>query len=83
MPYIPQKDREEMDDLVEEMFAHGVEPNGSLNYVLFKFCKHYVSPSYNDYKNFIGELTECAAEIRRRLLAPYEDAKREENGDVE
>jgi hypothetical protein len=37
----------------------------------------------NSYKNFIGELEECIAEIRRRLLAPYEDEKIKQNGDVE
>jgi hypothetical protein len=41
-----------------------------------------VEPSYNNYKNFIGELNETVAEIRRRLLASYEDQKMEENGDV-
>jgi len=41
-----------------------------------------VSPSYNNYKNFCGELNECVAEIRRRILASYEDEKIEENGDV-
>jgi hypothetical protein len=37
---------------------------------------------YNNYKNYIGELQETVAEIRRRLLAPYEDIKIQENGDV-
>jgi hypothetical protein len=38
---------------------------------------------YNNYKNFIGELNETVAEIRRRFLSPYEDSKMKENGDVE
>jgi len=50
--------------------------------VLFKYCKDYITPSYNNYKNFLGELNECAEEIRRRLLSKYEDKKIEENGDV-
>jgi hypothetical protein len=53
-----------------------------LNYVLFAYCKHMIKPSYANYKNFIGELEECVAEIRRRLLAPYEDKKIVDNGDV-
>ena len=44
---------------------------------------HIVEPSYNNFKNYIGELSECNCEIRRRLLAPYEDLKRLDNGDVE
>jgi hypothetical protein len=84
MPYIEPKDRPNMDDVVNLMLLNGVKPNGKLNYVLFKLCKKTVVPeSYNSYKNFIGELEECIAEIRRRLLAPYEDEKIKKNGDVE
>ena len=36
----------------------------------------------DNYKNFIGELRQCANEIERRMLAPYEDEKIKENGDV-
>lgn len=82
MPYIKHEDRESMNIVVDNMFLHGVKPDGKLNYVLYKFCKNYVEPSYNNYKNYLGELTECCEEIRRRLLAPYEDTKINENGDV-
>jgi hypothetical protein len=61
----------------------GVKADGDLNYILYAFCKRYIKPSYNNYKNFIGELSECSAEIRRRLLSDYETKKIEENGDVE
>jgi hypothetical protein len=64
------------------MAAQGVQSDGDLNYILFTYCKRTIYPSYNNYKNFIGELTECAAEIRRRLLSPYEDEKIKENGDI-
>lgn len=83
MPYILEKDRPPMDRVVSAMMHNRVEANGKLNYVLYRFCKDTVPPSYNNYKNFIAELTECANEIRRRLLAPYENGKIEENGDVE
>lgn len=82
MPYIKQSDRLEMDKVVDVMKDNGVAPDGKLNYVLFKLCKETVNPSYNNYKNFIAELNECAAEIRRRMLSPYEDEKIKENGDV-
>jgi hypothetical protein len=59
-----------------------VQADGDLNYILYKFCKESVDPSYNNYKNFCGELRQCATEIERRMLAPYEDQKKEENGDV-
>jgi len=31
-----------------------VEPNGDLNYILFKWCKYHEEPSYNNYKRIIG-----------------------------
>ena len=71
-------------DLVVDMMVHaGVQVDGDLNYILYAFCKRHIKPSYNNYKNYLGELNEAAEEIRRRLLAPYEDQKILENGDVE
>ena len=83
MPYIKQYQRENLDEIVESMHLAGVEANGDLNYILYAFCKRHVAPSYNNYKNFCGELRQCATEIERRLLGPYEDIKIIENGDVE
>jgi hypothetical protein len=83
MPYIKPEERSNMDKVVNFMINHNVKPDGKLNYVLYKLCKEIVDPSYNNYKNFLGELTECCEEIRRRLLSKYEDNKIIENGDVE
>jgi len=84
MPYIANKTRRsELDEIIMEMNRWGVKPDGDLNYILFAYAKRSITPSYNNYKNYIGELEECIAEIRRRLLGPYEDKKIEENGDVE
>ena len=82
MPYIKPENREIMDKIVHQMALLGVEANGDLNYILYKFCKHCITPSYNNYKNFCGELRQCATEIERRILALYEDEKIESNGDV-
>lgn len=81
MPYIKQERRALLDDAIQ-VLGTNLKFDGDLNYVLFALCKRYVEPSYNNYKNFIGELSECSAEIRRRLLAPYEDKKITESGDV-
>jgi len=82
--------------------AANTKPNGDLNYILFKYGKCHIKPSYNNYKDYIGaihkamhklehlgghddfvdEYREAAAEIRRRILGPYEDKKIDENGDV-
>jgi len=83
MPYIKLKEKELLEDIIHLMAdVELYKANGNLNYVLFALCKHHTKPSYTNYKNFIGELNECIAEIRRMLLAPYEDSKIKENGDV-
>jgi len=82
MPYTVKEERPKMNIIVNLMKALDVKANGDLNYVLFAFCKRFVKPSYNNYKNFCGELRQCATEIERELLAPYEDMKKLENGEV-
>ena len=82
MPYITQGRRSIYDKIVNEMKRLNVKANGDLNYILFAFCKRFIEPSYNNYKNFCGELRQCATEIERKILAPYEDQKILENGDV-
>lgn len=83
MPYVKQDRRHDLDLIVKLMEEAEVVANGDLNYILYAFCKRHIEPSYNNYKNFLGELNEAAEEIRRRLLSPYEDQKILENGDVE
>jgi len=82
MPYIKQENRPDMDEIVDLMAKKPVHVDGDLNYILFKFCKYHIKPSYNNYKNFCGELRQCATEIERKILAPYEDLKEGENGKV-
>ena len=82
MPYILPKDRSSQNEVVKKMIEKGTKADGKLNYVLFKLCKIIVKPSYNNYKNYCGELRQCATEIERKLLAPYEDKKEQENGPV-
>jgi len=82
MPYVEQKIRPDLDEIIRLMYEKDIKVNGDLNYILFAFCKRHVPPGYSNYKNFIGELNETGAEIRRRLLAKYEDKKIIENGDV-
>lgn len=82
MPYIEQKRRDEIDEIVDKMEELKIQADGDLNYILYKFCRKNIKPSYNNYKNFCAELRQCATEIERRMLGPYEDAKRQLNGDV-
>jgi len=82
MPYVKKSERYSLDKLVNLMKALCICADGDLNYVLFAYCKRHVTPSYNNYKNYVGELRACATEIERRLLAFHEDKKLKENGDV-
>ena len=83
MPYVKQERRHDLDLVVNLMDEIEVAADGDLNYILYAFCKRHITPGYGNYKNYMGELNEAAEEIRRRLLAPYEDGKILENGDVE
>jgi len=82
MPYIKQERRKHVDNVVYEMEKQNVVADGDLNYILYKYCRIAIEPSYNNYKNYCAELRQCATEIERRLLAKFEDLKIEENGDV-
>ena len=83
MPFVEDHKRPELDKVYQAMVDAGINADGHLNYILYKFCKFQVIPSYNNYKNFFGELTECVAQCRNDFLVPYEERKRAENGDVE
>lgn len=82
MPYIENKiDRDFLDEKVKEMLAV-ISMKGNLNYFLFKLFKE-MELRYGTARNFFGEV-ECAKfEIYRRMIAPYEDKKIGENGDVD
>jgi hypothetical protein len=80
MPYIPKCDRGQYSTTIEYV-RDASKFAGHLNYILFAAAKT-ILPSYTNYRNYIGELNECVAEIRRRLLAPYENQKIKENSDV-
>lgn len=57
---------------------------GELNYVITSLCVAHLgeNPHYKDFNEVIGAL-ECAKlELYRRMIAPYEDTKAKENGDV-
>jgi len=68
MPYIKQENRPEMDRVVEVLHEDYLYRN-ELIYILFEYCNQHIKPSYNNYKNFCGELNQCATEIERRTGA--------------
>lgn len=81
MPYIKQRDRNEIDTNVR-----GAETPGELNYQITGLCLDYMdrvrSINYTTINEVIGAL-ECAKqEFYRRIATPYEKNKIKENGDV-
>jgi len=93
MPYITQDRREEIieeADDVDGLISHHVvmeeiDKPGELNYAITELMINYLNRkgvSYTNMNEVIGVL-ECAKlELYRRMAAPYEDTKIEENGDV-
>jgi len=84
MPYITQARRPHF----AEAYTLGLKAQtpGELNYVLTRVVLGYLGSiaacGYADFNEVMGVLESCKLELYRRLLAPYEDAKIEENGDV-
>ena len=80
MPYIKPEDRNAI--LLDETT---IEEAGELNYYITTIINWYINKNtkcYTTLNEVIGVL-ECAKlELYRRIVAPYEDIKIEENGDV-
>lgn len=82
MPYIPNKFIRKILDTAVKQNGMLLKDSGNLNYFLHKLAKD-TCWSYEDYKNLEGECQQALREIFRRQVAPYEDKKIKENGDVE
>lgn len=79
MPYIKKDCREAINQGGDAFGA------GELNYKLTMVCNDYFhlnGKNYQAFNDIIGALEGCKLELYRRKVAPYEDIKIEENGDV-
>jgi len=80
MPYITQKRRR----LINRGHAKP-ESAGELNYAITRMILDYLErqeTSYQTMNDIVGALDNAKDEFRRRIQHPYEDHKKEENGDV-
>jgi len=82
MPYIHKNLR----GMVEFKTDH-LDPRtpGHLNYLFSKIAMNYLEnlgESYAAYNDILGALEGAKLELYRRRVAPYEDQKIKENGDV-
>ncbi len=87
MPYIPQNNRSNIDPLLQPLIDHIKslpleEQDGALNYSVTKALKALYEPRYFHYNRAMGVLSSIQAEWYRRDVAPYEDKKIQEHGDV-
>jgi hypothetical protein len=84
MPYIDPRDRENQEEQIEEL-SDALLTDGHLNYAITRLVHEWIAhrgESYETYNAAVGVL-ECAKlELYRRRVAPYEDRKIAENGDV-
>lgn len=57
---------------------------GELNYAVTQLILAFLggNPHYEDYNTVLGVLEAVKLELYRRAIAPYEDWKMAENGDV-
>ena len=85
MPYIKQEGRDNLDLAIDNL-ANLIKPEhraGELNYVITKLLlSNKGDGKYKDFNELIGMLECCKQEFYRQHIAPYEDKKIKENGDV-
>lgn len=83
MPYISSQERIILDPTIGDM-GRGKSP-GHLNFQITTLCLDYLADkivNYEAYNSVIGALESCKLEFYRRAVAPYEDKKIIENGDI-
>lgn len=97
MPYIKQSRRDHFQTDIDKIygsmleifnekgFIDGEMTSGDLNYLITNLCLNYLyvnKECYQTYNDVIGALEGAKLELYRRKIAPYEDRKIDENGDV-
>lgn len=84
LPYIKQEQRDRLDwiidNLASELSSMGI--TGNLNYVLYRLAKK-LCRRYSDYAMLEGDVQSALREIYRKQVAPYENLKEKENGEIE
>ncbi len=88
MPYIDSSLRKVVDGKIELLAERSKELGqgsraGVLNYVITRLLKLlYPRDRYSELNEALGVLDAVAREFYRRRVAPYEDKKIKDNGDV-
>lgn len=85
MPYIKQTERDPLQHSILPELGHAVDSAGELNYVFSIIIKGYMDEfglNYSNINDVLGALEGAKLEFYRRIVVPYEEKKRAENGDV-
>lgn len=88
MPYILKEDRDALDYAIFDITARILAKDGTagrMNYCISSMINMMIEKkglSYSNVNEIIGALECIKLELYRRVAAPYEDLKIEENGDV-
>jgi hypothetical protein len=87
LPYIKPKNREKYGEVLEELITilKSVpleQLDGELNFVITKILKEVYQLRYFHLNRAMGVLESVKQEFYRRVVAPYENEKIKESGDV-
>jgi hypothetical protein len=87
MPYVKKEVRVLLDTEIEGLAAKIrrlplEETDGALNYTITQLLVLQYPTRYWHFNRLLGVLEAVKQEFYRRVVAPYEDKKKEENGDV-
>ena len=92
MPYVKKHERKQfvkgLKEIRNTITDDEISP-GQLNYLIYNLCLFYLEDkglnngaTYTTLNDVIGVLENVKFEFQRRKLAPFEDKKIKDNGDV-
>ncbi|GFM37561.1 DUF6899 family protein [Desulfovibrio psychrotolerans] len=84
MPYIPQERRKVFNEALARCAAE-IQNEGELNYCIYAMCTMLIGRTGKSYAKLSmcsGAMEHAKLEWYRRQLAPYEDEKIAEHGDI-
>jgi hypothetical protein len=81
VPYIRSEDRPALDVVLDKL--HPGLSAGELAYIVYRLLlKATLGGSFVTFATMTGAVLAATREFNLRVVDPYEDKKREENGDV-